>query len=76
MVRAWLTVAVLLAGVVAGAGAAGCVGSGEPNCAQYSECGTCVMDSPCGWCFETNLCIVDSATCPGDRAQTPDMCAE
>jgi Plexin repeat len=64
MRRAWIVAVVL----------ASCIGSGEPNCAQYAECGTCVMEDACGWCFETNLCIPDGQTCPGDRAQTPDMC--
>ena len=69
---------VLVAGLVTGlvAGGLGCIGSTAPDCAQYTECSTCATEAACSFCLETNACIADDATCPGDRAQTPDMCAE
>jgi hypothetical protein len=65
----------MLLGLVAGA-SNGCLGHSTTSCAELVECSTCVMEAACGFCLETNACIADDATCPGDRAQTPDMCGE
>jgi hypothetical protein len=66
----------MLLGLLAGASTGGCLGTSATDCASYAECSTCVMEAACSFCLETNACIADDATCPGDRAQTPDMCAE
>jgi hypothetical protein len=63
--------------LVAAAASVQCVDSDPAaGCAQYNECVTCVMEAACGFCLETNACIADVDPCPGDRAQSTDMCEE
>jgi hypothetical protein len=44
-------------------------GGNNPQCGQYTTCGTCTPALGCGWCFvnaQTGVCLDSTADCPSN----------